>query len=241
MSQQNTLLEQLSTDVCAIKAQNAKIQKTNLDIEKSIESIKSTCTNLSQRIETFEKDRQIIQETLIKLDNDIDAIKLTSRPSSIEIRNVPNHDNETTSQLLSIVESVCKTINSNFDKTLVRDIYRLPSKQGKLKPIVIEFTTVQQKNDIIAAVRRFNKTQDTSQKLSTHILGLTCTPTQIYISEYLPGPTRRLFFLAREHARKLNFKFCWSINGKIYLRKDENSVSYRIHSEKVLHNIPKIL
>lgn len=237
LSEQSAILCRLSEDVSAIKTINENIQKSNKEIEDSIDSIKSSCADLNNRLNTFERDSIECRNGILSLEKKIESIELCSRSSAIEIRNVPAKENETSSDLLEIIAAAGKALEIDIQKFQIRDAYRLPSKPGKNRPIIAEFSTVPLKLQILNSVRIYNKTRNATEKLTTDAIGLKCKSAPIYISEYLPGATRKLFYLARQFAKISEYKFCWAVNGKIYLRKSEVSSAVRIDSEQVLRDL----
>lgn len=237
ISEQSASLCRLTEDVSTIKLQNENIQKSNKDIEDSINSIKKSCAELNTRIDKIEKDRNDCRNTLLNLEKKVEGLELSSRTSTIEIRNIPVTDNESTLDLYNIVSSTGKVLNTEIQQSQIRDIYRLPSKPGKNRPIIVEFSTVALKSKIIQSARVYNKNSSPAEKLTTEMIGLKGKSCPIYISEYLPGATRKLFYQAREFARLSGYKFCWAVNGKIYLRKCENSSAIKVVSEQALRGL----
>lgn len=59
----------------------------------------------------------------------------------------------------------------------------------------------------------------------------------IYVAEYLPPSSRRLFFAAREFAKLKEFKFCWTNNGNVFLRKNEGDKQILIKTEQTLREL----
>ena len=54
----------------------------------------------------------------------------------------------------------------------------------------------------------------------------------VYINEHLNKPNRALFAAAAEKKRNLQYKFLWTKNGVINMRKDENSNIITITKEE---------
>lgn len=237
ISEQSTMLRQLTEDVSAIKIQNENIQKFNKEMEDSIDTIKHSCVELNNRMDKFEKDRNDCRNGLLNLEKKVESMELSSRSSSVEIRNIPAIDNETSTDLFNIVSATGKALNIEIQKSQIRDVYRLPSKPGKNRPIIAELSTVPLKMEMLNSVRVYNKKRSAIEKLNTEMIGLKGKSSPIYVSEFLPGATRKLFYLAREFARMSDYKFCWAVNGKIYLRKYENSSAIRVDSEQSLRGL----
>jgi len=60
---------------------------------------------------------------------------------------------------------------------------------------------------------------------------------KLFINENLTLERKRLLWQTKERAKAMHFKFVWTMNGKIYLRKDEQSESFIIQNETDLNKI----
>lgn len=126
----------------------------------------------------------------------------------------------------------------NIEPSKIRDAYRLPGKPGRNKATVVDFVSVLTKQRWLSAVRTYNMNKDKEQKLNTHHAGIHGQPSPIYVSEYLTGSDRKLYYQAREFAKIYDYKFCWIANRKIFWRKDETSNDrIKISSEQDLHSL----
>ena len=56
----------------------------------------------------------------------------------------------------------------------------------------------------------------------------------IYINEHLTTRNKHLFNLAKDKKRSKNYKFLWTRNGKIFIRKDERSDPITIDCEDTI-------
>lgn len=74
---------------------------------------------------------------------------------------------------------------------------------------------------------------------TTEGAGLPGTPRRFYVNERLTRANRQLFQKAREAARQHGWRFCWTRNGKVYVRKHPggDAVKYRVHSEDDLEGV----
>ncbi|CAG5008270.1 unnamed protein product [Parnassius apollo] len=148
---------------------------------------------MRKKIAKLEKERSEYTENLMKIEIKIHDLQVKSRTASIEFRNIPMQERETTDDLLSIVSSVCNALHIPIKHHEVRDVYRLPGKPGSNKTIVAKFVTVRDKNNILSAARNFNKKKPTEEKLNSESIGLSGKRIPIYISEYLPPSSKPYF------------------------------------------------
>lgn len=234
---QDIMLNKLTSDIAEVKQQNIEIQNTNNEIEKSIEFINSGYENMRQLIERLDKERMEQRNYILELEKKIMDLQNSSRSSAIEIRNVPQRENETICDLKSTILKTCKAIQTTVNDSELRDVYRIPGKKGTNRPIVCEFTTVPLKHQVLEASRVFNKERPLAEKLNTEHIGHSGPRTSIFIAEHLPGSLRQLFYETRNFARNNNFKFCWTHNGRLFLREREGTEAINIKTPLCLKKL----
>lgn len=234
---QNTSLTKLVTEIAELKLQNLAIQKSNSEIEKSITFVTEKYDDMVKIIDSLQKENQLQKDNIINLELKIQDIQLLSRSSCVEIRNVPALENESASDLTTFINKVGATVDMTLCNTDLRDAYRLPGKPGTIRPIVAEFVNVQVKNKLITSVRNFNKIHPNEGRLNTKCIGLPGDRRPVYVAEYLPAMSRKLFYEAREFAKQKGYKFCWTANGNIFLRKTEGAKQVLVKSVETLRNL----
>lgn len=238
-AEQDTALSKLSAEINELKLQNLNTQKLHIGIQQSINSMNSEHEHIKRQIESLERNNKEYSENINRFETEIQEIKRSSRSSSIEVRNVPEFEKETRENLLTVLSSIGKTLNITIQPQELRDIYRIPGKPGRNRTIIAELNNVEQKDLILSSVRAYNKLKSTEEKISTTSIGIPGARLPIYISEYLPSTTKKLYYLAREYAKGNNYEFCWVVNGKVLLRKRSGDKTLHIKSEHFLLNLDK--
>lgn len=237
MAEQKALVTKLVSDMTDMKRQNLEIQKTNIGIEKSISSISDLYDDMKCQVKRLQDECSEYRKLTESLAKTVRDLQYKSRSSSIEIRNVPNQDKESSADLMKIVTAIGNTVDLPITASNIRDIYRIPGTSAT-KPIVAEFTSVHIKSDLMSSVRSYNNKQpNKDNKLNTELLGITGQKRAVYIDEHLSNTTKRLFYLAREYAKKHDFKFCWAANGNIFLRKQPGFQQILVKSEATLFEL----
>ncbi|VVC31633.1 Hypothetical protein CINCED_3A006596, partial [Cinara cedri] len=97
--------------------------------------------------------------------------------------------------------------------------------QQKQRKVIVTFTSHENKNN-------FLKARKIVQNLSTKSIGFQ-QDNPIYIREHLTLYGNMLFKLDRD----FNYKFVWTINEKILIRKTENLKIIRIENEQIINAI----
>lgn len=167
------------------------------------------------------------------LEDRLEALERGSRSTCLEIRNVPVATSETKSSLLDSVIKAGEALKVPIQKSDIKDIYRIRSKDQASRTIIVDLCSTLQKEKIITMYRNFNKG---TSKLTTDHLRISGPPKPIFISENLTSKMKRLFFLARNYA-KVNFQFCWVAHGKIFLRDRENRSLIHVADESDLKKV----
>lgn len=235
--EQSNYLKNLVSELASLKSQNSSMQKSFLEIEKSVSFIGKQYDDMATQIELLQKEKRAYRDSIQQLETKIRDLQQLSRSSAVEIRNVPTKEKESVNDLCTIITDIGSAIKMLIDRNDIRDVYRLPGKPGTIRPIVAELTNVEKKNLVISSVRNFNKTHQNESSLNTHSIGLTGERRRIYVAEYLPASSRKLLFMAREFAKRMNFKYCWTANGNIFLRKVEGAKQHLIKSEQSLNEL----
>lgn len=237
---QDSILNKITSDIIEVKKQTSDIQKTNTEIEKALDFMNSGYEKMRLAVECLEREKLEQRSYILELERKVEDLELSSRSSSIEIRNVPQSAKETTGDLYSLVVQTCNAVEASITPIELRDVYRLPGKKGSNKPIIAEFLNVPTKMKVLNASRTFNRGLPPAEKLNTGHIGISGSLIPVYVSEHLPGSVRQLFYEARNFCKTHKYKFCWVTNGRIFLREREGMDSIAIKSlsciKKLLRN-----
>ena len=72
-------------------------------------------------------------------------------------------------------------------------------------------------------------------------LETSCFPisgmTKLFINENLTQERKRLLWLTKQSARSANYLYIWTMNGKIYVRKNSDSPAIMIQSKNDLSKL----
>ncbi|CAH0405283.1 unnamed protein product [Chilo suppressalis] len=238
--QQNSRLDIIEKYISEIKSQNDLIHSNNLDIEKSIEFLNHKLDELQNTINRLETERKQISSQIINIGDKCDTLERLSRKTSIQIRNVPKQKGETKEKLFEMIKKLSTTLTIEIEKTEIRDKYRIPAKtEGANSVIIAEFSSTLIKESILAAAKTHNlnsKKYKTEQLNSAH-LGLEGHKEEIYLSEHLTAQASRLYFLARDFRKTMDYAYCWTSNGLVYLRKKQGAPYILVKNEAQLHQM----
>lgn len=231
--------KQLSLNISRIESQQKEILNSQKQIESTLASLSNFYDDLKNNNIKLEKDIVLLKrennkksKQILELEIHIEDIQRTICSKSIEVRSVPLNDNE---NLHTYLQLLCKSINFHLEEHALVSAYRTrPSHSNG--HIVYEFSNQTHKHKLLNAIKSYNKKNP--EKVNTSNIGLT-SKNNLYISELLPKKTKQLYYKTREQAKLAKFQYCWTKNGRIYLRKSQGDAAIPIRSEQQLQDILK--
>lgn len=228
--QQDQKMEKIYSAIEEIKIQNN-------DIRTSVEFLSLKYDTLIEEINDVKVKCKDNQSYIKALEEKADKLEKSARSTCIEIKNIPIKTPESKDCLLKCLRDLGEILNVPIQSHEVKDIYRIGSKDPKNKTIIAEFTSALMKEKILRSYKKFNKEHS---KLCTENLKISGPAKPIFISENLTAKMKRIFYVAREFAKSNEYRYCWSSNGKIFIREKEGAALHMIKEESDLNLIKKV-
>ena len=198
--------DELATSMKEIKLENAMLKEKN--------------EYLQQRLSCLEKKVDVAEI-------DIENQRRYSRRDTLEIHGIPVISGENTNDIILKVAQLAVP-EGNFDGSIVSMSHRLPTTRGNIPPIIAKFV----RRDIRDVI--YSKRRNLSLK-STQNLGLSAS-NRIYINESLTPQSRAILMEAKRFRNQNGFKFIWTRNGRVFLRKEEGQRVHIFDSMKELED-----
>jgi len=174
---------------------------------------KELIQNMKTQINTLEDKIEILERRLIN--------------NGIVIAGVPENKLE---NCYGIVKSIGTQLNVKIIDPMINDCHRVGRTQNnRCRRIVVGFTNHQDKVKIL-------ESRKIIRNLSTKNIGME-PDESIYIRENLTSKSSFLFKQARDFRKQFNFKFVWTKNGQIFLRKNKSEKIIIVVNEEVIHNL----
>lgn len=235
-SNQTAVMTKLLADVAYIMTTIEEVKKTNERIEAGMSFINRDFEDFKAEIEILKKERREHKTHIEYLEAKVQDLEFKSRSSSVEIRSIPQGHAESPETLAKIVCSIGRTVGCTVTESHLRDIYRLPGKSDVPRPVIAEFSVVEDRVKLLSAVRAYNKNKRLPEdRLNTSKIGFKDSPLKmVNVSERLPAYMKKLLYLASEFKRNHSFDFCWVTNGNIFLRRKQGDRHHLIKSENCL-------
>lgn len=215
--QQNTL-ERICSDMTHLKGEIMSIKKCNSEIEKSLEFVTKKYEEIDEKINYFEKNKNELNYEITLLKQQIEDMERKSYLNKIEICNVPKRDNE---NLFVLMRRMYENLDIEYHSDSILNVYRTRGRNNRPGSILVELSSPLLRDRMLQAYRKTKLSPGT--RVDSSKIGIDGPKTQIFISEQLTKKANHLFFLARSLAKTKQYKYCWTRNGNVYLRKEDGS------------------
>lgn len=229
-SSQDEQFSQIKRDISSLKQQNEDLLSSNQEIKKSVARISQEQTELKSRIEKLEEKDTVSDDYVQGLEQQVENMERKLRETSVEINNLPTESNE---QLLTTIAQIHKTFAVEFDPRDLRSAFRLPAKSNSPRPIIIEYSSLQKKIELLQAYKKFKMANGGE----SHWTGVSGDKRSIFINELLTKKGKHLHYLARSLIKNSEWKFCWTSRGKIFIRKEEGLPAVEVRSDEQIASL----
>ncbi|XP_061379603.1 uncharacterized protein LOC133319395 [Danaus plexippus] len=196
-----------------------------------IETVKQELDGVKKENQSLIKENSELRETLKNQTNTINILDRESRASNIELHCIPEKRSE---NLLKTVEQIGKITNVNIPEGSVVKCTRVAKiNRNSLRPrsIIVKFNSPLIRDTFLAGVINFNKLNK-KDRLNTSHLGVPGEKRPVFISEHLSSTAKDTYAAARIFAKQKQYRFVWTRNGKIFLRKTESSDAINVRGLK---------
>lgn len=237
---QNQKMDSLQNALEDIRSQNSLISSQNEEIRIQNDEIRKTVTFLTEKyddamlqINTLQTKCNNNQKVIKTLEQKIDFMERNLKASSVEVKNLPSSKFESRETLIQSVLKVSNIVCQPLLETDIKNIFRLKSKDDSVGPVIVEFSSLKIKEELLKATRQFNK-RNKDNRLNTNHIQNDGPKRPLYISEVLTTFTKRIYYLTREFIRSSDYEQCWTANGKVYVREKEGMPSRLIRNQEDL-------
>ena len=141
---------------------------------------------------------------------------------------MPNED------VTQITLELANSLGVELEEEDISIAHRLPKKErvGKTRSsndskkhstIIVRFVSRTKRNEIYASRFKAKAIKAFPMDKMEHL----------FINENLTQRTKRLFWLTKQKAKKLNYNFIWTNNGQIYVREtvDSNKIHVKVEND----------
>lgn len=235
-STQDASANKITNNINSMKTKFDEMCTSNMQIKEGMTFLSKQYDDMKVQVEVLQKEHIQQRAEMYTLVDTIEELQRASKLSKLEIRNIPQTSNETKEDLLKTVRKITSIICEGTQLAVtpvLQDVYRLPNKNNSVKTVIVDLQSPLLKNNVLKSFRSFN-IRNKSNRLNTSYIGCSENQLPIYIDEHLTYKTKKLFYEAREYKKAHQYKYCWTSNGRIYLKKTEGGPAILVKNEAQL-------
>ncbi|XP_067945270.1 uncharacterized protein [Watersipora subatra] len=218
-------LTQLIMDVAKIHKRLDLIENKQAEYELSLENFQEEINDVKSKVSELESAKTKRQQSTThnNLLMHVEANEHLNRAKAIELNGIPFKSGENLMEGFSKLLKVAKLDDINPTRD-IDNIYRI----RQTPRILVKFIQTTKRDQFFQLYRR--------NIIDTSLLGFQ-EKNRIYINEVLSREQNELFWKAQKFKTNKNFRFIWTFNQRIYLRKTPESDAVQIRTQSDLDDL----
>jgi len=215
-------VKQIEDKITTIETSQQLISNKFDEISKSWASNKKQTEPRFKAIEETNKNLQdsvdSTRESLYKLHCEIDEVEQYIRRDCLEFVGLPTVTLDNPKEL---VKELSNELNVKLEEDDLSTVHRLPDTRSTKNRIIAKFVRRDKKDEL------YNARKNLKNKTANSIPSIRSDPNvqdkhgKVYINESLTPYRKKLFGKLCQYKKQHKFKYIWTTNGKIYLKKDD--------------------
>lgn len=174
------------------------MEKENAELKKNIANLQRECRELS--VKSKDHETRLMQN------------EQYSRSFNLELKDVPQFEGE---DVKEITRKLAQAVKVPLEDADIEACHRVRTAGNASAPnIIVRFVRRSKRDAFLEKAKK--------QKLTSAVFNLE-PPVPIYVNEHLSPSVKRLLGAAKAKRRACGWKHAWTKNGKIFLRKTDNS------------------
>ena len=227
-------IETLRAEVIEIKESQAFICNQYDSLKAEYDKLIEINTLQKEEISNLKSQTAALKTQEIKDSIKVDEFEQYGRRQNLEIVGVPEKEDENTN---AIVLEVAKMLDVDIMSSHISTSHRLQKKTASSRnnsgsyPIIICFTSRDIRNQIYA-----NRKKARFVDLKNFSVSDT---KNIFVNKNLTPARKQLFWKTKQEVKNNRWKYIWTHNGNVFVKKDNNASITAIKNELDLNLIKK--
>lgn len=208
------------------EAKCEEMMAENKELKKEVSALKKENSDIKAKLVATEKCAQNAMVKVNEVDNHL-------RLNNIELHGVSLDEKEDASKVAMRVIKIVDPSATEKDLELVRRVGNPTKKDGSRRqdmPILVKLRSRDQRMHIM---------RNRKQLAGKDFNAIGVKANKVFINENLTSFSKSLFYQANILRKNNGWKYIWTTNGSINLRKNDESRVLFVRSEEDLHKITK--
>ncbi|KAH6920209.1 hypothetical protein HPB50_028802 [Hyalomma asiaticum] len=216
----------------SIKAELKSVVASMGFINSNFEEFKEEIASLRQELSQEQKQNLVCQTANKRMDKELKEtrrqlteLKQYSRRSNLELKGIPCTENEV---LVETMQKIAKFLMVDLVEGDIDAIHRVRTRGDGPANVIVRFNSRRKRDLILQAARK---------KRPTTAMLCSENAQPLYVNEHLCPEYKVLLGKAIQMKREKKWKFVWVSEGKVLMRKADNSRVISLTSEEDLDQI----
>lgn len=218
----DTMANFVNKELKSIKEEISSVKESMNFMNNQYEDIRSEVKAKFSTVDKLQKENEKLIDNIKNLSMRVNTMEQQARSCNIEIQCLPESKTE---NLVSTVMNMSKVISCKISESDIHNVTRIAKinpESTRPRSIVVQFSSPKVRDAFLAASIKYNKINP-QDKLNTFALGIGNTKQNVYIVEHLSAYYKAVHAAARKRAKELGYKYVWVRNGRIFMRKSDDS------------------
>lgn len=228
-----TIKQLISEQLANIGSQISGFQDSLSFFSKQYDALAQSVNEKNEIIKGLVAKNDNLTSQIKNLTGRLGQVEQNMRATNIEINGIPEHRSENLIKTIEQLGKVVETPLGDTDILHVTRIAKLNKESDRPRSVLVKLRTQRRRDELLAAVIRFNK-NNRENKLNSDHLGIGGRRVPVFVSEHLSPTNKHLHAAARKRAKEMSAKFVWVRDGRVFVRKNEQSHAIYIKDEESL-------
>lgn len=209
-----------------------EINRSMTFMNKSFEDFKEDLATTVKEVKELRVEQQTLKDENRKLTEELTSVKSElvelkqySRANNLEVKGLPQNANEV---LDALVVELGTRVGAQLCPSDIDTVHRVPSKTNGVQNVVVRFVRRSVRDQVLQKAKK--------HRLTSADLGFHGTEP-IFVNEHLCLENKILLSKTIRCKKEKGWKFAWVSQGKIFMRKNENSDALQITCDSDLSSV----
>ncbi|CAB3239333.1 unnamed protein product [Arctia plantaginis] len=231
-----TITDSVNKEIKPVKDEITQISESLIFLNNSYEHIVREHEDSKKKIKDLLQENQSLKAAVIDLTSRTNQLEQQARSCNLELQCVPEKKNE---NLYRIVANLGQVVGCDIKVEEIHNctrIAKLNRASTRPRSIVVQLGSPRIRDQLLASTIKYNKTNPENKLNSVH-LGIPGIKHPVYVLEHLSAANKSLHAAARLKAKHNGYKYVWVRNGRIFMRKSDETEYIIVKNIAVLDSL----
>lgn len=225
-----SIMKSIKSDLTSLNSKYDALMEAITFCSGKMSDFENTLSKMEERvsgIEKLTKENALLKNDIKSISDRVNQLEQYTRINNIEIQGVNEKSGE---NVYTILETIGDTIGCQVtrnDVDIAHRVSRLSSEDKRPKPIIARFISRLKRDAFLAAAKNYRRSLNKQEPG----IAIENVSKSLYVNEHLTTKNKILLGKAKTTARDKQFKYVWTRNGHVYMRRNDTSGVFKVNCE----------